>query len=75
MIFFIPSKGLIYIKKSFDNCNISLVAQNKDFIIYEPPVYPNYFTKTANGVEYKNGTEINKISISLSGYTSVEFKD
>lgn len=59
----------------FDNSRISLVAQDKNFILYEPPTYPDYFTRTENGFEYKNGTEATKISITLAGYTSVEFED
>lgn len=62
-------------KNQYKNSAISLNAINKDFLKYEPPVYPNYFTKTNTGFEYKNGTETNKIDISLIGYTSVNFEE
>lgn len=52
---------------------ISLVAADRDFIQYEPPVFPDYFTETATGFVYTNGTKQNKIDISLTGYTSVNF--
>ena len=58
----------------YANSDILLVAQEKVFILYEEPIYPNYFTRTDTGFSYKNGTELNKISISLIGYTSVEFQ-
>lgn len=62
-------------KNQFKNSNISLTAANKDFIKYEPPVFPNYFTKTDTGFEYTNGTESNRINIRLTGYTSVVFAE
>lgn len=57
----------------FDGSGISLTAQNKDFIVYQKPVYPDYFTKTDTGFTYKSGAQTNKIAISLTGYTSVDF--
>lgn len=62
-------------KNKYKNSAISLIATNKDFITYEPPVYPNYFTKTNTGFDYTNGTGENKISIKLTGYTSVNFAE
>lgn len=71
------ANGGVYFASSnhYANSDISLVAQEKTFIVYEEPVYPNYFTRTDTGFSYKNGTELNKISISLIGYTSVEFQE
>lgn len=62
-------------KNQYKNSAISLIATNKDFIKYEPPVYPSYFTKTNTGFDYTNGTGENKISIKLTGYTSVNFAE
>lgn len=62
-------------QNQYKNCDISLIATNKDFIKYEPPVYPNYFTKTDTGFEYTNGIGENKINIILTGYTSVVFSE
>lgn len=59
----------------YANSDILLVAQEKAFIQYEEPIYPNYFNKTDTGFYYKNGTGQNKINISLTGYTSVEFQE
>ena len=59
----------------YKNSFISLAATNKDFIMYEPPVCPDYFTKTSTGFEYVNGTGANKINISLTGYTRVTFAE
>ncbi len=71
------ANGGVYFASSnhYANSDISLVAQERTFIVYEEPVYPNYFTRTDTGFSYKNGTELNKISISLIGYTSVEFQE
>lgn len=71
------ANGGVYFASSnhYANSDISLVAQERPFIVYEEPVYPNYFTRTDTGFSYKNGTELNKISISLIGYTSVEFQE
>lgn len=62
-----------YSQNQYKNSAISLVAADRDFIKYEPPVFPDYFTKTATGFVYTNGTKQNKIDISLTGYTSVNF--
>lgn len=62
-------------KNQYKNSAVSLTATDKDFIKYEPPVYPSYFTKTDTGFEYHNGTGENKIDISLTGYTNVSFKE
>lgn len=71
------ANGGVYFASSnhYANSDISLVAQERTFIVYEEPVYPNYFTRTDTGFSYKNGTGLNKISISLIGYTSVEFQE
>lgn len=70
------NSGIDFLSRNqYKNSSISLVATNKDFIKYEPPVYPNYFTKTSTGFEYVNGTGANKINISLTGYTSVNFAE
>lgn len=71
------ANGGVYFASSnhYANSDISLVAQERTFIVYEEPVYPSYFTRTDTGFSYKNGTELNKISISLIGYTSVEFQE
>lgn len=61
-------------KNRYDNSKISLTATDKDFLIYDLLVYPNYFTKTDTGFKYKKGTEATQIGISLTGYTDVEFK-
>lgn len=61
-------------KNKYDNSKISLTATDKDFLIYDLLVYPNYFTKTDTGFNYKKGTEATQIGISLTGYTDVEFK-
>lgn len=53
--------------------NISLTAQDKDFIRYEKLVYPDYFTPTGNGFVYQNGGEEYKIDILLTSYTHVDF--
>lgn len=62
-------------ENQYKNSAVSLTATDKDFIKYEPPVYPSYFTKTDTGFEYHNGTGENKIDISLTGYTNVSFKE
>lgn len=59
----------------YDNSSISVTAQNKDFIVYEEPVYPDYFSKTDAGFTYRNGTEANQIDVLLTGYTRVEFTE
>lgn len=71
------ANGGVYFASSnhYANSDISLVAQERTFIVYEEPVYPDYFTRTDTGFSYKNGTGLNKISISLIGYTSVEFQE
>ena len=71
------ANGGVYFASSnhYANSDISLVAQERTFIVYQEPVYPNYFTRTDTGFSYKNGTGLNKISISLIGYTSVEFQE
>ncbi|MER0281919.1 M56 family metallopeptidase [Clostridioides difficile] len=61
-------------KNKYDNSKISLTATDKNFLIYDLLVYPNYFTKTDTGFKYKKGTEATQIAISLTGYTDVEFK-
>lgn len=61
-------------KNKYDNSKISLIATDKNFLIYDLLVYPNYFTKTDTGFKYKKGTEATQIAISLTGYTDVEFK-
>lgn len=61
-------------KNKYDNSKISLIATDKNFLIYDLLVYPNYFTKTNTGFKYKKGTEATQIAISLTGYTDVEFK-
>ncbi|MGX8126767.1 M56 family metallopeptidase [Clostridioides difficile] len=61
-------------KNKYDNSKISLIATDKNFLIYDLLVYPNYFTKTNTGFKYKKGTEATQITISLTGYTDVEFK-
>ena len=63
------ANGGVYFASSnhYANSDISLVAQERTFIVYEEPVYPNYFTRTDTGFSYKNGTGLNKISISLIG--------
>lgn len=71
------SNGGVHISSDnhYDNSSISLIAKNKDLIIYEVPVYPDYFTTTNTGFKYKNGTELNKINVSLTGYVNVDFND
>lgn len=71
------ANGGVYFASSnhYADSDILLVAQEKTFIVYEEPIYPNYFTRTETGFSYKNGTGQNKISISLIGYTSVEFQE
>lgn len=67
--------GIQFISKNkYDNSKISLTATDKNFLIYDLLVYPNYFTKTDTGFKYKKGTEATQIAISLTGYTDVEFK-
>lgn len=61
-------------KNKYDNSKISLTATDKNFLIYDLLVYPNYFTKTDTGFKYRKGTEATQIGISLTGYTDVEFK-
>lgn len=57
----------------YANSSISLKALNKDFMTYEAPVYPAYFTKTDTGFKYQNGTEAAKINVTLTGYVDVDF--
>ncbi|NMS89233.1 peptidase, M56 family protein [Clostridioides difficile] len=61
-------------KNKYDNSKISLTATDKNFLIYDLLVYPNYFTKTDTGFKHKKGTEATQIAITLTGYTDVEFK-
>lgn len=62
-------------KNQYRNSSILLIATNNDFLKYEPPVFPSFFTKTNNGFEYTNGSGKNKIAISLTGYTHVNFRE
>ncbi|WRS27175.1 M56 family metallopeptidase [Oscillospiraceae bacterium MB08-C2-2] len=59
----------------YANSAISLTATDKDFLKYELPVYPSYFTKTDSGFQYENGTKVNQIGIKLTGYTGVNFAE
>lgn len=59
----------------YKNSNITLVSEDKDYLIYQKPNYPSCFTKTDKGFKYKNGTKANKIKVTLTGYTSVDFND
>lgn len=60
-------------KNKYDNCNISIIAENKDFIKYSQFTCPDYFSATENKITYKNGTGINHIRVYLTGYTNVDF--
>lgn len=62
-------------KNQYENSTISLSSKDKEFLKYGLINYPNYFSKTSNGFEYKNGTGKNKIGVSLIGFTSVDFRD
>lgn len=59
----------------FQNSEISLTATEKEYTRYDMLEYPNYFTKTETGFAYRNGTEENRLWISLTGYTGVEFTE
>lgn len=59
----------------FQNSEISLTATEKEYTQYDMLKYPNYFTKTETGFAYRNGTEENRLWISLTGYTGVEFTE
>lgn len=62
-------------KNQYKNSTISLLATEKDFLKYGLINYPDYFSKTPNGFEYKSGTRKNQIDISLTGFTNVAFRD
>ncbi|MCC0631017.1 hypothetical protein [Clostridioides sp. ZZV15-6388] len=62
-------------KNQYKNSTISLSATDKEFLEYGLINYPDYFTKTHKGFEYKNGTIKNQIDISLTGFTNVDFRD
>ncbi|MGO1043319.1 hypothetical protein ACTPEO_11345 [Clostridioides difficile] len=62
-------------KNQYKNSTISLFATDKEFLKYGLINYPDYFSRTPNGFEYKNGTRKNQIDISLTGFTNVDFRD
>lgn len=62
-------------KNQYSNSSIFLTAKDKEFLKYGLISYPDYFTKIDNGFQYKNGTGANKIDITLTGYTNVDFAE
>ncbi|UWD47777.1 hypothetical protein NYR90_14645 [Clostridioides difficile] len=62
-------------KNQYENSTISLSSKDKEFLKYGLINYPNYFSKTPNGFEYKDGTRKNQIGVSLTGFTNVDFRD
>ncbi|GEM_PF-6056892 len=59
----------------YKNYYISVTAENQDFITYGHMSYPTYFSCGDDKTSYKNGTGENEISILLTGYTNVDFKE
>ncbi|MGO0986034.1 hypothetical protein ACTPEW_08865 [Clostridioides difficile] len=62
-------------KNQYKNSTISLSSKDKEFLKYGLINYPKYFSKIPNGFEYKDGTIKNKIDVSLTGFTNVDFRD